>query len=255
MPTIATFNCNGIRASLRKGLEKWMRRRDPDILCLQEVRARPQDLGAWADSPAGRHACWQPAAKAGYSGVAIISRARPDARRNRFGDRIIDEEGRWLEADFGRLTVVSVYLPSGTSGDERQQVKYAAMKKVCRRLRRLRESGRDVVVAGDFNIAHTNRDIENWRGNRNSSGFLPDERAWIGKLIEKGGWCDVFRKLDGGAGRYTWWSQRGSARARNVGWRIDYQFATPALAARARSCRIDKDPILSDHAPLTVSYR
>ena len=255
MPTITTFNCNGIRASLRKGLDQWIARRDPDILCLQEVRARPQDLGDWASRPAGRHACWHPAQRSGYSGVAIISRRRPDVVRRRFGDPIIDGEGRWLEADFGLLTVVSLYLPSGTSGDERQLIKYQVMAKVKRRMDRLLKGGRKVVIAGDFNIAHTERDIANWRGNLKNSGFLPDERAWLGALIDPGGWCDVFRKLDGRAGRYTWWSQRGSARQRNVGWRIDYQFATPAMARRAESVRIDKRPLLSDHAPLTVSYR
>ncbi len=255
MLTIATLNCNGIRASLKKGLADWITQRDPDILCLQEVRAFPQDLGAWADRPAGRYAAWRPGAKPGYAGVAILSRKRPDSIRPDFGDALFDSHGRWLEADFGPLTVVSLYLHTGSSEESRQQVKYAAMDKLYRRLGRLRRSGRDVVVAGDVNIAHTVKDIRNWRSNQKSPGFLPEERAWVSKVLGRGGWSDVFRLLDDRDGRYTWWSQRSAARAKNVGWRIDYQLATPAMAARASECSIDKDPILSDHAPLIVSYR
>ena len=252
---IATLNCNGIRSCLRRGFAAWLAQCRPDVLCLQEVRAFPADLGAWACDPAGYQACWRPATKPGYSGVAIFSRQPAVAVVSDFGDAIFDEEGRWLEVHFDELIVISLYLHSGTSSQQRQAIKYQAMELLAARFAQLERSGKDVVVAGDFNIAHTEKDIRNWRGNRKNSGFLPEERQWFTELLASGLWVDVFRTLEPEAEKYTWWSQRAGSRRRDVGWRIDYQIATRALAERAVSWTIDREPEISDHAPFAVSYR
>ena len=252
---MATLNCNGLRACLRKGLEDWIDRRQPDVLCLQEVRARSKDLGSWAERPCGMHANWAPATRSGYAGVAVLSRRVPDKVEKSFGAELFDTEGRWLRADFGPLTVVSLYLPSGTAGEERQAVKYRCLDLLFERLRMLGRRRKQVIIAGDLNIAHTAKDICNWKGNLNHSGFLPVERAWLSALCDELGWVDALRAVDDRAGRFTWWSQRAGARQRNVGWRIDYQLVTPSLRASIRSAEIDSEPLLSDHAPLVVDYR
>jgi exodeoxyribonuclease-3 len=171
------------------------------------------------------------------------------------GSADFDAEGRWVQADFGRLSVVSLYVPSGTSGPERQAVKMQVLDRLIDRLGERRRSGRHVLVCGDFNIAHRPIDIENWRGNQHSSGFLPEERAWMDRLFGPVGWVDVFRQLNPNPREYTWWSNRGRAREKNVGWRIDYQVATPALAALARRCSVYRTERFSDHAPVTVDYQ
>ena len=255
MIKVATLNVNGIRSCLKKGLDDWVKGCGPDILCLQEVRARPEDIGEWADGPHGMHAHWRPASKPGYSGVALLSKRKPDRVEGEFGDPLFDDEGRWLRADFGPLSVVSIYLPSGSSGEERQKAKFKAMDLLFERLKSLRRSRREFIVAGDVNIAHTEKDIKNWKGNLKNSGFLPEERSWLTDVFDGLGWIDVFRRLDQEDGRYTWWSMRSGARKRNVGWRIDYQIATPGIAKRAARARIDAEPIISDHAPLVIDYR
>ncbi len=254
MIKVATLNCNGVRAALRKGLEAWIRRRQPDILCLQEIRATPAALGDWANGPDNWHAYWQPAVKPGYAGVALLSAKPADTINAKFGHPLFDQEGRWLEARFGDLTVISLYLPSGTSGAKRQQIKYQCMDLLRQRLKELQKADRKVIVAGDINIAHTKKDIKNWKNNLRNSGFLPQERAWMDKLVNSGAWIDVFRQLDQGEDLYTWWTQRGNCRQRNVGWRIDYQLATAVVADTALRAAIDKDPILSDHAPVVIDY-
>ena len=254
MLKVANLNCNGVRAALRKGLEGWMRQRRPDILCLQEIRATPEVLGAWANGPRNWHAYWRPAAKPGYAGVALLSRRRADTVVTEFGDRLFDHEGRWIEAHFGDLIVASVYLPSGSSGPARQQIKFQCMKLLYRRLAKMLRTGKAVIVAGDINIAHTKQDITNWKSNLHNSGFLPDERAWLDRVTGQLGWTDMFRQFVQGAGHHTWWAQRGDCRARNIGWRIDYQFATAPAATCAVRATIDTKPVLSDHAPLVVDY-
>ena len=214
----------------------------------------PQDLGAWHDGPDGYHSYWQPAQKPGYAGVALLCQQKPAKVETLRGSKLMNEEGRWLAAHFDNYCVASCYLPSGTSGDSRQQIKYSCMKTVEAKLRRWRKSKGQHVVCGDINIAHTKADIKNWRGNQRNSGFLPEERAWLDKVFGPLGWIDVFRSLENRE-IYSWWSQRGGARERDVGWRIDYQIATPSFAKTAIAARIHKDPVLSDHAPVVIDYK
>jgi exodeoxyribonuclease III len=184
----------------------------------------------------------------------MYCRRPPDAVSTGFGSREFDPEGRLLRADFGELSVVSMYLPSGSSSEERQQAKFRFMREYMPVLERLAGSGREFILCGDWNIAHREIDLKNWRSNRKNSGFLPEERAWLTAVFEKAGWVDVFRRLDPRPEQYTWWSNRGQAWAKNVGWRIDYQIATPGIAAKAVKASIYKARRFSDHAPLTIDY-
>lgn len=253
---IVSLNLNGIRSAAKKGVFDWLETAGADLVCLQELKAQAPDMSPEMLNPPGFHGYFHYAEKKGYSGVGIWSRRPPEAIIEGLGIPDIDAEGRYIETQFGTLSVVSVYLPSGSSGPERQAAKFAFMERFRPHLERLRASGREVVVCGDWNIAHTERDIKNAKGNVKNSGFLPEERAWIGDLFAKVGWVDVYRRLypDAEGEGYTWWSNRGQAWAKNVGWRIDYQIATPELAARARSGRVYKDQRFSDHAPLIVDY-
>jgi exodeoxyribonuclease-3 len=192
--------------------------------------------------------------KKGYSGVGMYCAREPDAVTTGIGSREFDPEGRFLRADFGKLSIVSIYLPSGSSSAERQQAKFRFMKAFMPALRRLAGSGREFILCGDWNIAHKEIDLKNWRSNQKNSGFLPEERAWLSEVFEAAGWVDVFRRLDPRPEQYTWWSNRGQAWAKNVGWRIDYQIATPGIAARALRATIYKARRFSDHAPLTIDY-
>jgi exodeoxyribonuclease-3 len=194
------------------------------------------------------------AEKKGYSGVGLYSKRKPNAVRIGFGNPEFDAEGRYVECDFGDLTVISLYCPSGSSSEERQIAKFRFMEAFLPHLQQLRESGREVVICGDWNIAHQERDLKNWKGNKKNSGFLPEERAWLTHLFEQVGLVDVFRQVDQRDEQYTWWSNRGQAWAKNVGWRIDYHISTPGIAANAHAVAIYKDERFSDHAPLTIDY-
>jgi len=255
MLRIITLNLNGIRAALAKGFPRWLARQRADVVCLQEIKAQEADLADLALVPRGYrghyHCC---STRKGYSGVALYSRAAPDRVSCGFGSPEFDPEGRYLRADFGRLSVISVYLPSGSSSDERQQAKFRFLEEFAPVLKKLIGSGREFVICGDWNIAHKEIDLKNWRSNRKNSGFLPEERAWLSATLDGMGWVDVFRRLDPRPERYTWWSNRGQAWAKNVGWRIDYQIATPGIAAKAKEAKIFKARRFSDHAPLTVDY-
>ncbi len=254
---IITLNLNGIRAAARKGFYAWLARQRADLVCLQETRAQEAQLGDRVFAPAGFGACFCAAQKKGYSGVALYHRRQPEALRRGLGGaawRDFDEEGRWVQADYKNLSVVSLYMPSGTSGDARQAYKFDVLARMKPLLRKLRKGRRECVICGDINIAHREIDLKNWRANQKHSGFLPAERAWMDWLLEECGFVDVFRALEPRAGQYTWWSNRGQAWAKNVGWRIDYQLATPGLAARARRARIYKARRFSDHAPLVIDY-
>jgi exodeoxyribonuclease-3 len=202
------------------------------------------------------HGAFHFAQKKGYSGVGIYARKAPQAVRIGFGNDEFDAEGRYVEADFGAFAAVSIYLPSGSSSDERQQAKFRFMDAFLPHLAQLAASGREIVLCGDWNIAHMERDLKNWRSNQKNSGFLPEERAWLTRVFDEVGWVDVYRRLHPEATdeSYTWWSNRGQAWAKNVGWRLDYQIATPRLAASARNAAIFKAQRFSDHAPLTVDY-
>ena len=256
MLRIITLNLNGIRSAWSKGVLPWVAAQNADVVCLQELKAQHPDLSDEMKAPAGLHAYYHAAEKKGYSGVGLWSRQQPDAVIEGLGNAEFDAEGRYLRADFGNLSVISLYLPSGSSSPERQEAKFRFMDVFLPHLVDLARLGRDVVVCGDWNIAHQEIDLKNWRSNRKNSGFLPEERAWVSRVLGEGGWCDVFRTLHPEATDecYTWWSNRGQAWAKNVGWRLDYQLATPALAARARTASVYKAQRFSDHAPLVVDY-
>lgn len=253
---IISFNANGIRASARKGFFDWLKTVDADVVCIQETKAQTHQLEEDRETffPAGFTCQYHDAVKKGYSGVGIYCKTEPKSITAGFGWEPFDHEGRWIEADFGDLVVVSMYFPSGTSGDERQNFKYKCMDKLMPRLDELKASGKEYIICGDWNIAHHNRDIKNWKGNLKNSGFLPEERAWLTQLFDHHGWVDVFRELNQEEEQFTWWSQRGQARANNVGWRIDYHISTPGIAAKATSEFIYTDEKLSDHAPLVIDY-
>ncbi len=254
MLRVITLNLNGIRSAARKGFFSWLERQQADVVCLQEIKAQAGDLDESMLAPAGFHAHFHCAEKKGYSGVAIYSRHKPKAVTQGLGLPEFDREGRYLEADFGAYSVVSLYLPSGSSSDERQQAKFRFLEQFEPRLRQLANGGRDVLLCGDWNIAHKEIDLKNWRSNQKNSGFLPEERAWLGKVFDDIGLVDVFRRLNPESEQYTWWSNRGQAWAKNVGWRIDYHVATPGFAGNAQRASIYKDERFSDHAPLTIDY-
>ncbi len=252
---IISFNANGIRSAATKGFFDWFAAQDVDVLCLQETKAWAEQLQAPVFAPDGYHRYFKDAQTKGYSGVAIYTRLLPDAVINSMGWLEADNEGRYIEARFGNLSVVSLYLPSGTSGDERQQFKFQFMKRFAPILSEWINSGRDYVICGDWNIVHTERDIKNWKSNQKNSGCLPEERTWLGELFSKQGWVDSYRHLTPEGQDYTWWSQRGQARANNVGWRIDYQMVSPSLKAKLKRCAIHPEPRFSDHAPFVVDYK
>jgi exodeoxyribonuclease-3 len=251
---IATFNANGLRSAAAKGFFAWFPDQDIDILCVQETKAQEHQLGDVALRPDGYRAWFRDAStRKGYSGVGIYARREPDAVLTALGWSEFDDEGRYIEARFGNLSVVSLYFPSGSSGEPRQQFKFRCMDWFGPILDQWLASGRDYVVCGDFNIVRSEKDIRNWRSNQKNSGCLPEERAWMNALIARG-WVDAYRELRPDGEEYTWWSQRGAARAKDVGWRIDYQLLTPSLRARLRDCAIHPQPKFSDHAPFTVDY-
>jgi exodeoxyribonuclease-3 len=250
---VVTLNCNGIRSAASKGLFDWLSRQRADVVCLQETKAQAHQLGD-EFRPKGWHCHYYDAVKKGYAGTALLSRRAPDEVRTGFGVDEFDAEGRWLEARFGKLCVVSLYAPSGSAGPERQASKDRFLDAFLPFMQKLKRSGRDYLVCGDWNIAHRNIDLKNWRSNQKNSGFLPHERAFLDRLFDEVGWVDAFRKVDPRPDQYTWWSNRGQAWAKNVGWRIDYQVATPSLGERVEAARIYKDQRFSDHAPLIMDY-
>ncbi|MEX0732284.1 MAG: exodeoxyribonuclease III [Aquisalimonadaceae bacterium] len=250
---IITLNVNGIRAAARKGFFDWLKRQDADVVCLQEIKAQEDQLDE-SFYPEGYQTWYHPAEKKGYSGVGIYSRLQPDAVIKGLGWDDFDAEGRFIEARYGNLSVISLYLPSGSSGDERQQVKFGVMDRFSEKLRDWRQSGREYVICGDWNIAHRNLDLKNWRGNQKNSGFLPEERAWLDEVFNGMGWVDAYRALYPDREQYTWWSNRGQAWANNTGWRIDYHVTTPGVAAALREAGVHTEDRFSDHAPLTMDY-
>lgn len=256
MLRIISLNLNGIRSAWGKNFSDWANGQQADFLCLQELKAQASDLSAEILAPAGMRAHYHYAEKRGYSGVGLWSRTVPDRVITGIGHPEFDAEGRYLRADFGQLSIISLYLPSGSSAPERQEAKFRFMEIFFPMLADLRNEGREVVICGDWNIAHREIDLKNWKSNQKNSGFLPEERAWISNVFEQLGWVDVYRQLypEASEEAYTWWSNRGQAWAKNVGWRIDYQIATPKIAATARQASVYKEQRFSDHAPLIIDY-
>lgn len=251
---IISLNLNGVRSAATKGFFQWMPKQNADVICVQELKAQAADMRPEMLQPGGYHGYFHYAEKKGYSGVGIFSRKKPDQVIEGLGTPDIDSEGRYIQADFGNLSVISLYLPSGSSGEERQAVKFSFMERFMPHLIALKTSGREVVLCGDWNIAHKQIDLKNWRGNQKNSGFLPEERDWLSELFDKVGFVDVFRCINQEEYQFTWWSNRGQAWAKNVGWRIDYHITTPGIAKLAKSAAIYKEERFSDHAPLTIDY-
>lgn len=250
---IITLNANGIRSAANKGFFDWMVEQKPDVVCLQETKAQEHQLGT-VIRPDGYHAYFFDAEKKGYSGVAIYSRKKPDKIITGLGWGCADTEGRYIQADFGDLSVASLYMPSGSSGEERQKIKFEFLDHYEKILQKQIKHKREYIICGDWNIAHKIIDIKNWRGNQKNSGFLPEERAWMDKIFDQLGWVDAFRVVNQEVDQYTWWSNRGQAWAKNVGWRIDYQIVTPNLKNKIKSTSIYKAQRFSDHAPLIMDY-
>ena len=256
MLRVISANLNGIRSATTKGFLDWMTQQGADFVCLQELKAKAPDMTPAMLAPEGYAGYFHYAEKPGYSGVGIYAKTPPSDVVEGLGVPEIDAEGRYLELVYNNLSVVSIYLPSGSSGEHRQAAKFAFMEHFYRHLADLVQRGREVVICGDWNIAHREVDLKNWKGNLKNSGFLPEERAWLSKVFDELGWVDVYRQLkpDATDEGYTWWSNRGQAWAKNVGWRIDYQVATKGLAETAHSASIYKAERFSDHAPLIVDY-
>ena len=251
---VITLNVNGVRSAAKKGLFRWLAAQQPDVVCLQELKCHEADLDAKLHGLKLFESCHAFARQKGYSGVALYSRKLPDEVRRGFASREFDAEGRYVEARFGSLWLVSLYLPSGSAGPHRQASKFRFLKQFLLHLKRLRERRQEIILCGDWNIAHKEIDLRNWRSNEQNSGFLPEERAWLTRVLDEIGFVDVFRRLNDKPNQYTWWSNRGQAWAKNVGWRLDYQIATPGIAAAAVRESIYKRRRFSDHAPLTIDY-
>ena len=258
---LLTLNLNGIRSAAAKGLIGWVEGVAADCMGVQEVKAQEADVAGRFTSIANMPGHFHFAQKKGYSGVGLFARRKPSAVIRGIGSREFDAEGRWVELRFDdperslwpRFSVISCYFPSGSSGEERQQVKFRFLKKMTGHLRKLRAE-REFILVGDVNIAHKEIDLKNWKSNQKNSGFTPEERAWMTHTLDHVGLVDVFRTLNAKAEQYTWWSNRGQARANNVGWRLDYQLATPSVAATARREHIYLGQSFSDHAPLVIDY-
>lgn len=253
---ITSLNANGIRAAARKGLFHWLESLAADIVCIQETKAQIHQLeNDPIFFPAGYHCHYVDAEKKGYSGVAVYSRLPPKKVIRQLGVDEFDREGRYLELQYENFSVISLYAPSGSSSEERQQAKFRFMSLFYEHLKKLKRRRKPTLICGDWNIAHKKIDLKNWRGNQKNSGFLPEERAWMDDIFDRLGLIDVFRELNAEPDQYTWWSNRGQAWAKNVGWRIDYQIATPQFKNKAVSTSIYKQQRFSDHAPLTIDYR
>lgn len=251
---IVSFNANGLRSAAAKGFFGWFDSQGIDCLCVQETKAQTEQLQDPVFRPDGYHRFFNNAEQKGYSGVAIYSREAPDTVIDRLGWAPFDREGRYIEARFGNLSVVSLYLPSGSSSEERQGFKFEVLAFLTPIFAEWVANGRDYVLCGDWNIVHTAKDIRNWKSNQKTSGCLPEERAWLDLLFQRQGWVDSYRHRNPSGEDYTWWSQRGQARAKNVGWRIDYQVVSPGLAGRLGGTAIHPEPKFSDHAPYCVDY-
>jgi exodeoxyribonuclease-3 len=250
---IITLNANSIRNAAKKDFFNWLTQQNADVVCIQETRAQISQLDE-TFFPQPFHCFYHDAQKKGYSGVALYCREKPDEVIVGLGIEDIDNEGRFIEARFGNLSVISLYLPSGSSGEERQNFKFSVLEHFKTYLDSIQNNGRDTIICGDWNIAHKEIDLKNWRGNKKNSGFLPEERAWLDNVFAGEKWFDAFRLVNQETDQYTWWSNRGQAWAKNVGWRIDYQIISASLKDKVKAVSIYKEQRFSDHAPLLIDY-
>jgi len=251
---IITLNCNGIRAAARKGFFNWLATVDVDIVCLQETKAQVDQLTDPIFHPENFHCYYFDAERKGYAGTALYCRAKPLKITKGLGFEIADSEGRYLQVDFTGLSVASLYLPSGSAGEERQARKLAFMGQYMQHMEMLRKDDREYIICGDWNICHKEIDLKNWKANKKNSGFLPEERQWLDELYYELGFIDAFRIVNQEAGQYSWWSNRGQARAKNVGWRLDYHVISPGLQDKVISAEIYTAQNFSDHAPVILDY-
>jgi exodeoxyribonuclease-3 len=251
---VITLNVNGIRSAIKKGAFRWLAEQNADIICLQEVRAGSELLKETHFQLPEYHCYYNSAQKSGYSGVGILCKKEPKNVVTKLGFPLADDEGRYIHVEYDDLIVASLYMPSGTSGEARQTLKYAFMDQFLGILETYLQTNKPYIICGDWNIAHKAIDLKNWRANQKHTGFLPEEREWLDVLFDQKGFVDAFRIVNQEPDQYTWWSNFGQAWAKNVGWRIDYQITTPDLKNAVRSASIYKDERFSDHAPLVMDY-
>lgn len=254
MLRVITCNTNGIRSARQKGFFEWLALQEADVICIQETKAQVSQLEEAIFHPQGYHAFYFDAQKKGYSGTAIFCKKKPVNVVRGLDFSLCNDEGRWLQVDFEHFSVVSLYMPSGSSGEERQQCKFEFMQKSLPHFQAMQQSNRHFIVCADWNICHREIDLKNWKGNQKNSGFLPEERQWMDNLLTKEGFIDSFRELYPDEPLYTWWSNRGQAYANDVGWRLDYQLVTQELAKKTLRAEIYKQQKFSDHAPLIIDY-
>lgn len=254
MAKIITCNTNGIRAAARKGFFEWMAKEEPDVVCIQETKAQEDQLEDPIFHPVGYHRYFNDAIKKGYSGTAVYCKTKPSKVITSLGWDPADSEGRYLQVDFKGVSVISLYMPSGSSSEEVLQKKLRFMDHFMSHLKALRRKRREYIICADWNICHQEIDLKNWKPNQKNSGFLPIERAWLDVLYDEVGYVDSFRLVDKRADEYTWWSNRGQAWANNVGWRLDYQVITPGLVDKVTHASVYRDERFSDHAPQTMEY-
>ena len=252
---VITANTNGIRSAARKGFFDWLLKEQADVVCIQETKAQFEQLGDDIFCPQGYHCYYFDAQKKGYSGTAIYSRKKPNKIIKGLGWDPADSEGRYLQVDFDGVSVVNIYMPSGSSSEERQQRKFTFMEKIMPHFQALRRQRREFIICADWNICHQEIDLKNWKSNQKNSGFLPEERAWLDQLFDRVGFVDAFRVINQQSEQYTWWSNRGQAWAKNVGWRLDYHVVTPGLVKSIQSAEIYKEERFSDHAPFIMEYK
>ncbi len=252
---IMTFNCNGIRAAARKGFFDWLAtRQDIDIVCLQETKAQIDQLSDPVFHPEEYECHYFDAEKKGYSGTAIFCRQKPDKISRGLQFPVADTEGRYIQADYPGLSIASLYLPSGSSGEDKQARKMEFLAFYIEHMRSLRRKRREFIICADWNICHKPIDLKNWKANQKNSGFLPEERAWLDELYDNVGYADAFRLVNEEEDQYSWWSNRGQARAKNVGWRLDYHVITPGLKDKVKHAEIYTEENFSDHAPVIIEY-
>ncbi len=251
---ILSWNVNGIRAAQKKGFLEWLAREKPDVLGVQETKAKPEQLEMFLMHPEGYHTYWNPAVRPGYSGVALFTREKPVKVENGFGIKRFDEEGRVIIAHYSDFTFLNIYFPNGKSGDERLKYKMDFYAETLKHTRKLKAQGKKVIISGDYNTAHQEIDLARPKENEKTSGFLPVERAWLDKWVADGQ-VDIFREFNKEPGQYSWWDMKTGARDRNVGWRIDYHFVTEDLVPQVKSATILRDVIGSDHCPVAIELK